>query len=52
MKIGDKVVVVEGSSDGHIGKVIRVEPNGRIRIVRDADGVEVDLPKNNYVKLD
>lgn len=47
-KIGDRVVVIEGSSDGHDGVVLKVNPNGWIRI-RRGDGVEVDLSMGKYV---
>lgn len=40
--IGAKVTVTDGSSDGHTGKVIAIWPTN-IRIVRDADGIEVDV---------
>lgn len=51
LNIDDKVIVIEGSSDGHTGKIILVRPNGGIRVVRDNDGVEVDIPKGNYAVL-
>ncbi len=41
-KIGDKVTVTEGSSEGHVGTVIAIKQKGVVRIKRDVDGVECD----------
>lgn len=40
--IGAKVTVTDGSSDGHTGRIVAIWPTN-IRIVRDADGIEVDV---------
>jgi hypothetical protein len=47
-----RVLVTDGSSDGHTGVVIEQKPKGWVRIKRDADGVEVDIFKDNYHILD
>lgn len=47
VKIGDHVVIVEGSSDGYNGVVIEIKPKGRVRVKRE-DGVEVDVPHGSY----
>lgn len=44
VKVGDRVTVTDGSSDGHrIHTVPIMLTFPRIRIKRDADGVEVDV---------
>ena len=43
IKVGDRVIVTDGSSDGHTGIVIALKQKTCIRIKRDADGVEVDV---------
>jgi ribosomal protein L24 len=42
-KIGDKVTVTDGSSDGHTGTIVAINSKTSVRIKRDADGVEVDV---------
>ena len=42
-KVGDKVTVIDGSSDGHTGTVIALKQKACVRIKRDADGVEADV---------
>lgn len=49
VKIGDKVTVTDGSSDGHTGTVIAIKSNTCVRIKRDFDGVEVDV--SNYAVI-
>ena len=46
----DRIMVIDGSSDGHTGRVILVKQHGWVRVLRD-DGKEVDLPESNYVVL-
>lgn len=41
-KINDKVVVTDGSSDGHTGTIIAIKGK-TVRIRRDADNQEVDV---------
>lgn len=50
MKLGDRVIVTDGSSDGHTGIVIAVKQNGCIRVKRDADGVEIDVWNYSLIK--
>lgn len=38
-KVGDKVTVTDGSSDGHIGIILAIYKNGSIKI-RRGDGIE------------
>lgn len=47
-KVGDRVTVTDGSSDGHTGTVIAVKSKSCVRIKRDADGIEVDV-SNFYI---
>ena len=42
-KIGDKVTVTDGSSDGHTGVIVAIKSKTCVRIKRDADGVLVDV---------
>lgn len=48
IKIGDKVMVTDGSSDGHTGVVIKINSKTSVRIKRE-DGKEVDV--SNFVKI-
>lgn len=47
-KVGDRVTVTDGSSDGHTGTIIAIKSKTCVRIKRDADGIEVDV-SNFYV---
>ena len=41
MKVGDRVIIIDGSSDGHSGTITLVRAHN-YRIMRD-DGIEVDV---------
>ena len=49
MQIGDKVIVTDGSSDGHTGRIVAINSPTSIRIERDADGIEVEV--SNFTPL-
>lgn len=46
--LGCRVVVTDGSSDGHTGTVVAVLSRTCVKIRRDADGVEVTV-SNFYI---
>lgn len=46
-RVGCRVMVTDGSSDGHTGICITIKSTC-IRIKRDADGIEVDV-SNYYI---
>jgi len=48
IKTGQRVTIIEGSSDGHTGIVIEVKQKNRIKVKRDAGGI-VDVPTGAYV---
>ncbi len=52
--VGKRVMVVEGSSDGHTGVVLETNqrPSGvGVTIKRDYDGVKVSVPFGSYCVL-
>lgn len=42
-EVGDRLTVIDGSSDGHTGTIVAIKSKTCVRIKRDADGVEVDV---------
>lgn len=51
LRLGDKVIVVDGSSDGHTGVIVAINNETSIRIKRDADGLEVDVSVLNVRRI-